>query len=328
MVHKVWSGAAAFAVALTLGLPAFGDNVPYRMPVERAVIDDAVMLDDEFRRAKFDLAMARKTGVVPRFFVNRLPRDLSGLRGKARQDAFIRILLPLVVKANEIIAQQRARYLAIAEAEATGGFLTRNERAWLLEIAQLYGAKGVRTEIAAHRIDVIPASLVIARAIRASDWGADVPTIEDNVLFGEFAGSGDAGFPSLLNSVMAYMHKVNTHRRFAAFRKQRAKARASGRALSGPGLVDAFRAGTTEIGDALRTLIGRHDLAALDNASLPRDTGATLVALDRNVTVREKAMEEKDDGRYPNLFFDPDRQDPADRFANPLPRKKYEDIPR
>ena len=227
MVHKAWCGAAAFGVALTMGMPAFGDNVPYRMPVKSALIEDADMLDDAFRRANFDLAVTRKTGVAPRFFLDRLPRDLSALQGKARQEAFIRIVLPLVVKANEIIARQRARYLAIARTEAAGGFLTRNERAWQREFAKLYNVRAARPGDGAARIDVIPPSLIIAHAIQASDWGADVPAIEDNVLFGQYARSGAAGFPSLLNAVMAHMYRVNTHRHFAEFRKMRAKARAS-----------------------------------------------------------------------------------------------------
>jgi len=322
MVRKVWSGMVAFGMAITAGLPAFGDNVPYRMPVKRATVDSALMLDDAFRRADFDLAATRKTGVVPRIFLDRLPQDMTRLQGKARQEAFIRILLPLIVKANEIIEQQRARYLAIANSEATGGFLTRNERAWILEFAQLYGARATQTEKAARRIDIVPPSLVIAHAIQASDWGSDVAAAEGNILFGEHARS-EPGYPSLVNGVMAYLHRVNTHYRFAEFREARARARAAGRPLSGLALADAFKVGAPDLGDALTTLIRRHDLAALDAASLPRDTGATLVALLRTERVRESGKEEKDEDRYPNLYFDPDRQDPSDRFANPLPDKSY-----
>lgn len=325
MVHKIWNGAIALGLALGAGLPARADNVPYNIPVKRAVIDAAAMLDDEFRRARFDLAATRQSGVAPRFFLDRLPRDLSALRDKARQDAFIRILLPLAAKANEIIARQRDRYLAIAHAEATGGFLTRNERDWLAACAGLYGARPTETDKVARRIDVVPPSLVIAHAIQASDWGADAPAVERNALFGD---AGDAAYPSLLNAVMAHIHQVNTQLRFAEFRRQRALARMSGRALSGPALADAFKAGAAAPGDALAMLMRRHDLAALDSATLPRNTGATLVALVRTEPVPQAAKEDVDESLYPNLFFDPDRQDPSDRFAEPLPDGKYEELPR
>lgn len=325
MVHKVWCGAIGFGMAVTAALPAFADNVPYRTPIRRAVLEDARMLDESFQRASFDLAVTRKSGVVPRFFVDRLPRDLGNLQGKARHEAFIRILLPLVAKANEVIAQQRARYLAIVRTEAAGGFLTRNERAWLREFAQLYGINALQTEKGARRIDVVPPSLVVAHAIQASDWGADAPAIADNALFGDFTGPSGAEFPSLLNAVMAHMYRVNTHYRFAEFRRQRARARAAGRQLSGLALAEAYRAGAPELGAALATLIRRYDLAALDGAALPRDAGATLVALTRNEPVREADEKDKDDALLPSLYFDPDRQDPSDRFAAPLPGGKYGD---
>lgn len=328
MVYKICSGVIAVAVVLGAGLPALADNVPYRIPVKRAVVENTATLDDEFRRARFDLAATRKTGVAPRFFLDRLPRDLSALQGKARQDAFIRILLPLVVKANEIIARQRDRYLAIAHAEATGGFLTRNERDWFAACADLYGAKATETEKVARRNDVVPPSLVIAHAIHASDWGADTRAVENNVLFGDAAGVGNGPVPSLLNAVMAYIHGVNTQMRFAEFRRQRALTRAAGRPLSGPALADAFKAGAAVSGETLAMLIRRHDLAALDFATLPPDAGATLVALVRPEPIPEAPKEDVDEGLYPNLFFDPDRQDPADRFAEPLPNDKYEELPR
>lgn len=328
MVHKAWSGFAAFVIALIAGSPAFADNVPYRTPVKRAVVDSARMLDDAFRRADFDLAATRKTGIVPRFFVDRLPVDMRRLQGRARQEAFIRILLPLVAKANEIIAQQRDRYLEIVETEARGGFLSRNERDWLFRYARLYGSGALKVDQTARRADVIPPSLVIAHAIQASDWGANIPAVEDNALFGDYAPPGVTGFPSLLNGIMAYMHMVNTHHRFAAFRRQRANARAAGRPLTGPDLADAYKAAAPDLGGSLTTLIKTYDLAALDAAGLPRDTGATLVALVRYLPELETNEKNKDNSLQPSVYFDRDLQDPSDRFANPVPGNKYEELPR
>ena len=89
------------------------------------------------------------------------------------------------------------------------------------------------------RMDIIPASLAIAQALKKQD-GASRFALEGNALFGQWTWSGDgikpAGaesdtkhkvmkFKVLKASVRAYQRNLNTHSSYKSFRQLRAQLR-------------------------------------------------------------------------------------------------------
>ena len=87
-----------------------------------------------------------------------------------------------------------------------------------------------------HRVDTIPVALALAQAAVESGWGTSRFAQQGNALFGQWAWTDSAGmrpleasnkravvrsFGSLLESVRAYMHNLNTHQNYKRFRDAR-----------------------------------------------------------------------------------------------------------
>ena len=87
-----------------------------------------------------------------------------------------------------------------------------------------------------RRVDTIPVALALAQAAVESGWGKSRFAQQGNALFGQWAWTESAGmrplaasneravvrsFGSLLESVRAYMHNLNTHQNYKRFRDAR-----------------------------------------------------------------------------------------------------------
>ena len=93
---------------------------------------------------------------------------------------------------NGLISELRHQLLAHAEIVNSGIALTERERNWVLELAISYGADSqtppdrALTNELLKRVDVIPASLVLAQAANASAWGTSRFALEANNIFGQW----------------------------------------------------------------------------------------------------------------------------------------------
>ena len=193
---------------------------------------------------------------VPRILVDRIPADLYRVASAdTRKSVFIRLLLPMVLYANERIRDERARVTVLrVRFEARGGRLAADERAWLLALGERYGVEGVDFKELLRRVDEIPPSLAIAQAAEESGWGTSRFVREGNAVFGQRTfteGKGlvplrrDEGkthevraFNKPLDSVVGYMSNLNSHFAYDAFRLVRERQRRTmgqldGYALSG-----------------------------------------------------------------------------------------------
>ena len=171
--------------------------------------------------------------------VDHFPQSHFELSGAAQKQSFLDIVLPLIVAANDEII---ARRVAINSEYEAGDRLTLEK--W----AQLYKVDTTGlTDIAVrnrllHRADIIPVPIALAQAAIESGWGTSRFARQGNALFGQWAWKQDAGirplkaenerhvvrrFDSLFASVRAYMHNLNTHRNYTAFRAVRAHNRNS-----------------------------------------------------------------------------------------------------
>lgn len=155
---------------------------------------------------------------VPRLFAARLPADLARPRRLAeRQHAFVALLLPVALRANEILAMRRSA--ARARLMATDDTVASNDALQALDLSA--GA---------------PPSLLIGLAAAATDWGSDatsqrrcqvfpedfsVPSDLDAAAIRAADGVTRARHANLLVSMLDGIHGLNMHPTGAAFRTER-----------------------------------------------------------------------------------------------------------
>jgi Bax protein len=300
---------AAIAEVEELPLRAIQPRAPGE-PVTAVVrVPDApAKLARYFEAMDFRLARVREGGgAVPRAFVQRVPDRLQGFTPvQAKKALFLRILLPLVLQANDEVQAQRQRLMRVAKELGGAGQLSRRDRLWLLNLAERYGlpaeqVAGLDLAGLQVRVDVVPPSLALAQAIQESGWGGSRFARQGNALFGQRTWDDDApgldpkradgfkvrAFDSLGDSVAAYLYNLNRSDAYAELRRQRAAMRAAGRRLDGHALAGTLQRYSEE-GPAyvrkLRGLMRSNGLAAFDRARLRDQPIAQRVIPDPEVT--------------------------------------------
>ena len=221
--------------------------------------------------------------IVARTFVKTIPEAHLNLPVKRQKEAFINMLLPLILAANDEIRQRRQAIMRAAE---------NADRPSLAKWARLYRIKTrdmslnrMESELL-RRADIIPVSLALAQAAIESGWGTSRFALKGNALFGQWAWDQSAGlkpieasnsravvrsFPNLFGSVRAYMHNLNTHSEYARFRDRRSLL--SGRKRNDLGTqLSVFLDGYAEIGveyvEKIQTIIRSNDLGQFEAARL------------------------------------------------------------
>ncbi len=260
-------------------------------------VRDARQLAGLLDAERFDLAAVRAgTSAVPRLYLTALPQDLADIVAlDERKGVFIRVALPLVLRVNETIRDDRQRLRAVARKRAAGVALSYAERQWLDDLARRYRVRGGDLGELLLRVDEIPPSLALAQAAAESAWGTSRIARAGNTLFGQkvwgeegvaplAAPRGEmfryAAFGRLMDCIGAYARNLNTHPAYVAFRKARAAMRARLGELDGLALSSALGAYSTR-GDAyvsdLQMLIYDNALWAYDRARLDETAAARLL---------------------------------------------------
>ncbi len=209
---------------------------------------------------------------------------------------FFRALAPLVLRANELILQDRERLTAIDK----GAQGNPDDTAWLRTLALRYEViDDTETELDAARmkelmarVDAVPTSLVLAQGAEESGWGTSRFAAEGNALFGQWTwggkgimpkqqreGMGDyriAAYDSPLESIQAYMQNINTHPSYAELRAARAGMRVSEQSIpSGWALAEMltrYSERGAEYVETLHTIMRVNRLQATDEAVLVGNT--------------------------------------------------------
>lgn len=237
---------------------------------------------------------------VPPLVMSTLPADLARVpRITERKRLFFLSLLPMVLIANEEISRKREELLWLFERFDAGEALDAVEAEFVASIAREYGLKGDpladfgARDALLKRVDIVPPSLVLAQAANESAYGTSRFALKGNNLFGEWTlipGNGlvprqrPAGeiyevrrFPTLLDSVKAYLKNINTHTAYLPLRDRRAALRAEGLPLQGRdlarGLTKYSVRGEAYV-DEIREIIRRNRLSLLSSATLRQDLSA------------------------------------------------------
>ena len=214
-------------------------------------------------RSKPDQAKPDQTSVVivPSKFARHIPAKHFEMTGDTQKQSFINLVLPLILAANDELLQRR---------EAVQAAVQAHDRDKLDQWAVLYRIEAEKlddTELAERllrRVDTIPVALALAQAAVESGWGTSRFVRQGNALFGQWAWTESAGmrplaasndravvrsFGSLLESVRAYMHNLNTHQNYKRFRDARYRLKPQTEAVKARRLA-AYLDSYAEIGQA------------------------------------------------------------------------------
>jgi Bax protein len=193
---------------------------------------------------------------IPSIFLEALPADLDHIsQVKKKKIVFFLSLLPVVLRANEEIREQKDTLRRLLQRHDQRESLTINEQDRIFAIASEYKISGnpfedsQARERLLKRVDTLPTSLALAQAATESAYGTSRFARLGNNLFGEWTFTPGTGmvpnerpegqiyelrrFSSLYDSVASYMKNLNTHPAYKSLRELRAQLRSEGKPLRG-----------------------------------------------------------------------------------------------
>lgn len=164
-----------------------------------------------------------------------------------KKTAFFEFMLPMIRKANAAIMEERGQLKNILTRLAEGNDLSADDKEKVTALLNKYNM-GVPDTITAGtlqklrvRVDIVPASLILAQAANESAWGTSRFARDANNFFGIWCyvpgcgltpGRRDAGkthevrkYDSVQAGVNDYLRLINTQRAYRELRQLRAELR-------------------------------------------------------------------------------------------------------
>lgn len=183
---------------------------------------------------------------VPRLFLEVIPENYLEIDTiPERKQEFLRILLPLVLSANEEIRAERQHLLEILALRQSGEAIPASAQSWLTALTVKYKVGPTDFDLLLRRVDVVSPAVTLSQAIEETGWGRSRFIKQGNAIFGERTWTKGRGivpvrrpedgryevrrFGSLLESVQAYALNLNTHEAYADYREMRTGQRRLGR---------------------------------------------------------------------------------------------------
>ena len=171
--------------------------------------------------------------------------------GAERKQAFINFLQPIIKEKNQTLLQNRLKLIQLSKKEK----LNIREQRWLRHISQLYDndAFSVRNEThwaeLINKVDLIPASLVLAQGAKESGWGSSRFAQQGNNYFGQWCYDEGCGlvpknrnngahhevtkYDSVKESVFSYINNLNRHAAYKRLRNIRHQLRTADKEIKG-----------------------------------------------------------------------------------------------
>jgi len=197
-----------------------------------------------------------------------------------KKEIFYRFMLPLVLHANTMVLDRRARLERMDKTLAGGGKLSADDTEWLAVAADLLRISktdpAAIVEEALYRLDIVPPGLALGQAAYESGYGTSRFAAEGNALFGQWTYGGKGLVPEKqrsdlgdhriaaydwpFDSVRGYYLNLCSHPAYEDFRRLRAELRAAGKPLTSlvlaDGLVKYSERGQKYV-DTLKGIIGQ-----------------------------------------------------------------------
>ena len=243
----------------------------------------AARINQLFEETEYNLNDVRQKKLVKPVALTLLPNELKMMVNiKKRKEFFIQIILPLIIKENNIIKKDRRTLFDIINKSNN----TTLELSWLEKKYKQYGIKSKDLLTLKIRMDEIPVSLAIAQAAKETGWGTSRFAQEGNALFGQWTWSGEGLKPKdakegedhkvmkfniLQASVRAYQRNLNTHSTYKDFRKARAELRDSKKLLDSIILskyLNKYAETGNQYVEVLQKIIMQNKLQDFDDAKL------------------------------------------------------------
>lgn len=265
------------------------------------IVPNTVALLEKFSLMDYRLPEVRAgEAKVPRLYITSLPHDLAGIPSvDDRKAAFIKLMLPLVLRVNEELLEDRGKVEQLVRRLREGKRLRAADQAWLDSMSERYGVEPGDFDGLVERIDIVPPSLALAQAIEESGWGTSRFAKLGNAIFGQWTFGADEGivplersegknykikaFGHLQESVANYLKNLNRHAAYAEFRRQRAAMRTRGLELNGYVLARTLTAYSQRGEDyvtSIRAIMRFNKLSDLDDARLAADESSLARGLE------------------------------------------------
>ncbi|MCW8845729.1 MAG: glucosaminidase domain-containing protein [Gammaproteobacteria bacterium] len=251
---------------------------------------------EEARGEQLKVPHALITGINPNWRV-----AAQKLTVPEKKEIFYRLMLPLILHANDMVLDRRAGLVRVKTSLAAGqpisdeDLLSLRKAAVLLRItdeetaATLNGTGDTLAAVideALYKLDVIPAGLVLGQAAYESGYGTSRFAAEGNALFGQWTYGGKglvpeqqrknlgdhriAAFDWPFDSVRGYFINLMSHPAYEEFRRLRAQKRTDGQPLRSLELADGlinYSERGQEYVDTLKSMIRVNNLSIADDAS-------------------------------------------------------------
>ena len=249
-----------------------------------------------FKTQGYDMAdVLENKQLVPRLFVESVPRDFNRPKyDEERPALFTEMLLPVIMKANKTVLNERAEIERLSAKFAAKAAFSAEELAWLESEAQKYDIvfdtedwDGSFRTMLLH-VDGVPPSLLLAMAAEDSGFATSRYAREYNSVFHarDWNGNGIVpdepmmdgenyrivAYPTLYDAVLARIVWLNSGVRFSSFRDARQIYRQGKSVLYGADTTGAFRLFPDrdfKYPDYLKHLILQYGWSPLDRAENP-----------------------------------------------------------
>ncbi|TYL47197.1 glucosaminidase domain-containing protein [Marinomonas sp. IMCC 4694] len=179
---------------------------------------------------------------------------------KERKQAFFSFLTPFINEKNTLILKDRERLNTLLNNQTT---LTTKDIKWVSQLRQdhklapleSYNKDDIKALL--NRLDIIPASLVLAQAANESAWGMSRFATQGNNYFGQWCFRKGCGlvpesrdsdadhevrkFNDARESVFAYIDNLNTNAAYKQLRAERAQLRQKNDIITGLALSQGLQ---------------------------------------------------------------------------------------
>lgn len=225
------------------------------------------------RALVYSLDQVARTKLAPDVIISSLDVDLRRIKDvDEKKETFFKIMLPIIASQNDKIRAERQE-------------ITDDPADAPTSLYEKYDVEVGDVDALLKRVDVIPASLVLAKAALESGWGSSRFARKGNNFFGMrtydddvpgIAPKGATGFKvikykSINHGVRMYMQNINKHSAYAKLRNARAATRDAGKQPNGLALtkyLTAYSEIPEEYGGRLRSLITVNKLSRFDGVRL------------------------------------------------------------
>ena len=250
---------------------------------------------EEKRSEQLKVPRVLITGISPRW-----QADAQKLTVPDKKEIFYRLILPLVVHANDLVADRRQQMQGISFALESGQAMSADDLEFMRNMAVLLRIvdeeRAVKLvpnspewlgiiDTALYRLDVIPAGLVLGQAAYESGYGTSRFATEGNALFGQWTYGGKGLVPEQqrtelgdhriasyewpFDSVRGYFINLSSHPAYEEFRRLRANQKATGKPLNSmilaDGLISYSERGQKYV-DTLKGIMRVNNLTIADDA--------------------------------------------------------------